>query len=92
MPKYDVTFQVEYVIEVEAETTPLADTAARAVLRDADMGAPWRINKIIQTDPPLSLSARSDAGLDVEQPMGGAPVLPPALAPVDCSIKTLVPA
>lgn len=92
MPKYDVTFQVEYVIEVEAEDTAAAALAARQILNDAgDLGGPWRIDKVIRTDPPLSLDARSDAGLDVEQPMGGAPVLPPALQPVDCA-KTLVPA
>jgi hypothetical protein len=88
MPKYDAAFTVEYVIEVEAEDTEAADLAARRVLRDAgDLGGPWQLVKILRTDPPLSLAARSDAGLDVEQPAAGdAPELPRALKPVDCSL------
>jgi hypothetical protein len=92
MPKYEVTFKVEYVIEVEAEDTAAAALAARAGLGAEDLGGPWRIDQIIRTDPPLSLGARSDAGLDVEQPgVGGAPELPPMQPPVDCSTYTGLP-
>ncbi len=66
MPKYDVTFKVEYTMEVEAETTALADAAARAELRTMDLGGAWRIGKIIRTDPPLDLAARAEAGEKIE--------------------------
>lgn len=93
MPKYDVTFVVEYVLEVEAESTPLADAAARVELKAMDLGGDFWIRKVLQTDPPLSMQSRIDAGDNIpDQPTAAEIVeLPRAPRPVDCSTETLQP-
>lgn len=82
MPKYDVTFVVEYVLEVEAESTPLADAVARVELKAMDLGGDFWIRKVLQTDPPLTMQAREDAGERIEDQADATTVTDfPAVSP-----------
>lgn len=87
MPKFDVTFRLISVMDVEAEDTPTAALAALEHLRDCDLPGAVTLVKIIRTDPPLSAEAYAEANEPLPEQPGPEQLieLPAPITPVNCA-------